>query len=64
MRLGNKSPGTGTKTLFKGVKEARTRNGARLYFREKNGKIEILANSNKSTKDQNDVIRILRKKYG
>ena len=64
LRLGNKSPGIGTNTLFKGVKEARARSGARIYFREKNGKIEILAKSNKSPKDQNDVIRILRKKYG
>jgi hypothetical protein len=64
LRLGTKSPGTGTKTLFKDVKEARASSGARLYFREKNGKIEILAKSNKSPKDQKDAIRILRKKYG
>jgi hypothetical protein len=63
LRLGNKSPGTGTKTLFKGVKEARTDRGARLYFREIDGKIEILAKSSKRPKDQKDVIRILRKKY-
>jgi hypothetical protein len=63
LRLGNKSPGTGTKPLFKGVKEARARSEAQLYFREKNGKIEILVKSNKSPKDQKDVIRILRKKY-
>ncbi len=64
LRLGNKSPGIGTKTLFKGVKKARARSGARLYFRETNGKIEILAKSNKSLKDQKAVIKILRKKYG
>ncbi len=63
LRLGNKSPGTGTKTLFKGVKEARTKSGARLYFREKNGKIEILAKSDKVIKNQNAVIKILRDKY-
>ena len=62
--LGNESPGTGTKTLFKGVKEARARSGARVYFRKKNGKIEILAKSNKNPKDQKAVIKILRKKYG
>ena len=28
LRLGNESPGIETKTLFKGVKEARTRSGA------------------------------------
>jgi hypothetical protein len=64
LRLGNESPGIGTKTLFKGVEEARARSGARLYFREKNGKIEVLAKSNKSLKNQKDVISILRKKYG
>jgi hypothetical protein len=64
LRLGNESPGIGTKTLFKGVKEARARSGARVYFRKKNGKIEILAKSNKNPKDQKAVIKILRKKYG
>jgi putative component of toxin-antitoxin plasmid stabilization module len=64
LRLGNESPGTGTKPLFKGVKEARARSGARVYFRKKNGKIEILAKSNKNPKDQKTVIKILRKKYG
>ena len=64
LRLGNESPGIRTKTLFKGVKEARARSGARVYFRKKNGKIEILAKSNKNPKDQKAVIKILRKKYG
>lgn len=64
LRLGNESPGTGTKTLFKGVKEARARSGARVYFRKRNGNIEILAKSNKNPKDQKTVIKILRKKYG
>jgi hypothetical protein len=63
LRLGNKSPGTGTKTLFKGVKEARARSGARLYFREKNGKIEVLVKLTKNSKDRKDVVTILRKKY-
>ena len=63
LRLGNRNPGIGTKTLFKNVKEARSRSGARVYYREVNGKIEILAKSDKVTKNQNAVIRILRKKY-
>ena len=63
LRLGNESPGIGTKTLFKDVKEARARSGARVYFRKRNGKIEILAKSNKNPKDQKTVIKILRKKY-
>lgn len=36
LRLGNTSPGTWTKTLFKNIKEAPTRGGARVYFRKKN----------------------------
>lgn len=62
LRLGNTSPGTGTKTLFKDVKEARARSGARVYFRKRNEKMEILAKSNKT--NQRAVIKILRKKYG
>jgi hypothetical protein len=54
--------GIGTRTLFKNVKEARTSSGARVYFRKRNGKIEILAKSNKTLKDQKAVIKILRKK--
>ena len=62
IELGNENPGTGTKTLFKGIKEARSKSGARLYFRKRNGVIEILAKSSKT--NQKDVIKILRKKYG
>lgn len=64
LRLGNEFPGIGTKTLFKDVKEARARNGARVDFRKRNGKIEILAKLNKNPKGQKAVIKILRKKYG
>jgi len=64
LRLGNEDPGIGTKTLFKGVKESRACSGAQVYFRKRNGKIEILAKSNKNPKDQKAVIKILRKKYG
>ena len=53
-----------TLTLFKDIKEARARSGARVYFRKRNGKIEILAKSNKDPKNQEAVIKILRKKYG
>ena len=61
--MGNESPGIGTKTLFKGIKEARALSGARVYFRKRNGKIEMLAKSNENPKDQKTVIKILRKKY-
>lgn len=64
LRLVDKSPGIGTKTLFKDVKEARARSGARVYFRKRNGKTEILAKSNKNLKDQKAVIKFLREKYG
>lgn len=39
LRLGNRSPGIGTKTLFKNVKEARSGGGAGVYFQEVNSKI-------------------------
>ena len=63
LRLENESPGTGTKTLFKDVKETHARSRARVYFRKRNEKIQILAKSNKNPKDQKAVIKILRKKY-
>ena len=58
LRLGNKSSGIGTVPLFNDVKEARSRNGARVYYRRRNGKIEILAKSNKKRRDQETVIKI------
>ena len=61
LSLRNDNPGIGNRRVkgFKNVSEARGRNGGRVYFREKNGKIEILAKSNKD--NQNKVIDILRK---
>ena len=63
LRLGNLNPGKGTKTLFNNVKEARGKNGARVYFREVNGRIEILGISNKVPRQQQAVIDILKQKY-
>lgn len=58
LKAGNPNPGTGSKHLFGGVHEARSRNGARIYFRSKPGEVEIVG---KSTKDNQDkVIEILR----
>ena len=61
LSLGNDHPGIGNRRVkgLKNVSEARGRNGGRVYFREKDGKIEILAKSNKD--NQNKVIGILQK---
>ena len=61
LSLGNQNPGIGNQRIkgLKNVSEARGRSGGRVYFREKDGKIEILAKSNKD--NQNKVIGILQK---
>lgn len=61
LALGNKSPGIGNRRVkgLKNVSEARGRNEGRVYFREKDGNIEILAKSNKDNQDT--VIDILQK---
>jgi len=61
LSLGNDNPGIGNRRVkgLKNVSEARARNEGRVYFREKDGKIEILAKSNKD--NQNKVIGILQK---
>ncbi len=61
LSLGNNNPGIGNRRVkgLKNVSEARARNEGRVYFREKDGKIEILAKSNKD--NQNKVIGTLQK---
>jgi hypothetical protein len=61
LALGNDNPGIGKRRVkgLKNVSEARGRNEGRVYFREKNGKLEILAKFNKQ--NQNKVISILQK---
>lgn len=61
LSLGNDNPGIGNRRVkgLKNVSEARGRNEGRVYFLEKDGKIEILAKSNKD--NQNKVIGILQK---
>ena len=61
LSLGNDNPGRGNRQVknLKNVSETRGRNGGRVYFREKDGKIEILAKSNKD--NQNRVIGIYKK---
>jgi len=55
LSLGNDNPGIGNRRV-KGLKNV---SEGRVYFREKDGKIEILAKSNKD--NQNKVIGILQK---
>lgn len=61
LSLGNNNPGIGNRRVkgLKNVSEAREKNEGRVYFREKDGKTEILAKSNKD--NQNKVIGILQK---
>ena len=61
---GNKKPGTNPKPICKGIVEHRGNNGGRLYVRESDGVIEILAKSGKKPKNQDYVINRLKKLYG
>jgi putative component of toxin-antitoxin plasmid stabilization module len=61
LRMGNMNPGVGTKNIGKGIFEARSRGGARIYFRNQNEGIEILGYSNKA--NQSQVINQLFKIY-
>ena len=45
LSLGNRNPGIGTENVFKDVYELRGKNRARVYYREVDGKIEILGES-------------------
>lgn len=63
LRLGNEQCGKGRKTLFRDVKELRGIEGGRVYYRKDDGKIEILAKSDKVTRHQTQVIKILQDRY-
>lgn len=58
---GNSNPGLGSKNLFKDVSYLRGRNGARIFYRYVNGKIEILAKASKANEQK--VINILTQMY-
>ena len=58
---GNMNPGIETNILEYGMFEARGRNGIRVYFRNVDGGIEILAYSDKS--NQQSVIDLLYSIY-
>ena len=59
--MGNKNPGKSTKKIktLKTIFEARAEDGARVYFRNKNEKIEIIAISHKG--NQESVLNHLEK---
>ncbi len=60
---GNTNPGIGTKPIGSGISEARSRDGARVYFRQlQNGVIEILGKSDKS--NQATVIAEIIRVFG
>jgi hypothetical protein len=59
---GNMQPGIGSKNVFGNIFEARTRDGARVYFRKLPGEIQVLGKSTKA--NQSRVISILQSMYG
>ena len=58
---GNLNPGIGTKPIGKGISEARSREGARVYFRVIQGEIQILGKSSKA--NQAKVIKEILKTF-
>jgi hypothetical protein len=58
---GNLNPGIGTKNPFGSISYARARDGARVFFRQVEGKIEILAKATK--RNEQAVIEKLKKLY-
>ena len=60
---GNENPGIGRKSICKGVIEHRGKNGGRLYVRESDNGIEILAKSGKNKSNQQFVINRLKEIY-
>jgi len=61
---GNENPGIGRTYIGNGIIEHRGRNGGRLYIRESDGVIEILAKSGKKKSNQQFVINRLKEIYG
>ena len=61
---GNYNPGIGSKPIGNGIIEHRGKNGGRLYVRESESVIEILAKSGKKKINQQFVINKLKKIYG
>jgi len=61
---GHENPGIGRKHICKSVIEHPSKNGGRLYVREADGLIEILAKSGKKKSNQKFVINRLKEIYG
>jgi hypothetical protein len=61
---GNDNPGIGRKSIGNGIIEHRGKNGGRLYVRESDSGIEILAKSGKNKNNQQFVINRLKEIYG
>ncbi|WP_438498603.1 hypothetical protein [Paenibacillus sp. IHBB 3054] len=59
---GNANPGFGTKSLTSEIKYLRGKEGSRVFYRMKNGEMQILAKANKV--NEQTVIDILYKVYG
>jgi putative component of toxin-antitoxin plasmid stabilization module len=64
LKKGDKSPGLGTKPVFKGVYELRAKNGGRVYYQRVGNKYEILAYSDKDNQPQviNRLVELYDKK--
>jgi RHS repeat-associated protein len=58
---GNLNPDIGTKNVFGNVFEARSRDGARVYFRQGKNGVEVLGKSDKNNQEQ--VIKRLKELY-
>ena len=61
---GNYNPGIGRKPIGNGIIEHRGKNGGRVYIRESDSVIEILAKSGKKKTNQQFVINRLKQIYG
>ena len=59
---GNENPGIGSKNLFKDICYLRGREGARVFYRIKDGIMEILGKASKANEQQ--VINIIKKLFG
>ncbi|WP_217900043.1 polymorphic toxin-type HINT domain-containing protein [Paenibacillus herberti] len=58
---GNTNPGLGSKNLFGNINYLRGKNGARVFYRMNDGKMEILGKSNKA--NEQTVIKVITELY-